>query len=81
MIEYLPQPFTIGKIAAAIADAAKSAGLRETAVVDSTSEAAVLLDEITAPGDLVLIKGSRAARTEQVIEQFELRHSSFAASP
>ena len=77
-IDYL---ITIGKIAAAIADAAKSAGLRETAVVDSTSEAAVLLDEITAPGDLVLIKGSRAARTEQVIEQFELRHSSFAASP
>src|SRR5436190_5131427 len=72
---------TIGKIAAAIADAAKRAGLRETAVVASTSEAAVLLDEITAPGDLVLIKGSRAARTEQVIEQFELRHSSFAASP
>jgi len=71
----------IGKIAAAIADAAKRAGLRETAVVDSTSEAAVLLDEITAPGDLVLIKGSRAARTEQVIEQFELRHSSFAAPP
>jgi UDP-N-acetylmuramoyl-tripeptide--D-alanyl-D-alanine ligase len=71
----------IGKVAGAIADAAQRAGLRETATVDSTSEAAALLHEITAPGDLVLIKGSRAARTEQVIEQFELRHSSFAASP
>jgi len=29
-----------------------------------------LLPELAAPGDLVLIKGSRLARTEQVIEAF-----------
>jgi ribosomal protein S16 len=28
------------------------------------------LGEIAAPGDLVLIKGSRLARTERVLEEF-----------
>jgi len=32
--------------------------------------------EITGAGDLVLIKGSRLARTEEVIEHFAARHSS-----
>jgi UDP-N-acetylmuramoyl-tripeptide--D-alanyl-D-alanine ligase len=65
----------IGETAAAIADAAKRAGLQDAAVVSSTSQAAELLDQIAAPGDLVLIKGSRAARTEEVIEHFGARHS------
>ena len=64
---------TIGNVAAAIAESAKHAGLEKTAVVGSTSEAAELLGEIAAPGDLVLIKGSRLARTEEVIERF-IRH-------
>src|SRR5246500_2447396 len=71
----------IGNVAAAIADGARHAGLRKTNVVSSTSEAADLLNEIAAPGDLILIKGSRAARTEDVIEQFGLRHSAFVPSP
>jgi UDP-N-acetylmuramyl pentapeptide synthase len=33
-------------------------------------EAAKVLAEVVAPGDLVLIKGSRAAQTERVIEKF-----------
>jgi UDP-N-acetylmuramyl pentapeptide phosphotransferase/UDP-N-acetylglucosamine-1-phosphate transferase len=41
----------------------------------STGEAAKLLGEIAEPGDLVLIKGSRAARTEEVIEQFGSQNS------
>jgi UDP-N-acetylmuramyl pentapeptide synthase len=65
----------IGNMAAAIAHAAKYAGLKNTAIVESTAEAAHLLGEIVAPGDLVLVKGSRAARTEEVIEHFDLRHS------
>src|SRR6184192_1140842 len=69
------QLIAIGDIAAAIADAAGQAGLRKTTIVKSTSEAAEVLGEIAAPGDLVLIKGSRAARTEEVIEHFGLRHS------
>ena len=71
---------TIGDVAATIAKAAEHAGLEKSVAVRSTSEAAELLGEIAAPGDLVLIKGSRAARTEEVIEQFRLRHSAFDVS-
>jgi UDP-N-acetylmuramyl pentapeptide synthase len=39
----------------------------------STVEAADLLGEIAEPGDLILIKGSRLARTEKVIEAFANR--------
>ena len=77
----IDQLIAIGNAAAAIADGARHAGLRKTTVVSSTSEAAELLNEIAGPGDLILIKGSRAARTEEVINQFELHHSSFATSP
>jgi UDP-N-acetylmuramoyl-tripeptide--D-alanyl-D-alanine ligase len=72
---------TIGEIGEMIAQAAQQAGLEKTFAVRSTSEAAELLGEMAEPGDLVLIKGSRSARTEQVIEQFGLRHSSFVISP
>src|SRR6266550_5265709 len=75
------QLIAIGDIAAAIADAAGQAGLRKTTIVKSTSEAAEVLGEIAAPGDLVLIKGSRAARTEEVIEHFGLRHPALVTSP
>ncbi len=77
----IDQLIAIGDAAAAIADGARQAGLRKTNVVNSTSEAAELLNEIAAPGDLILIKGSRAARTEEVIEHFGLRHSLFVTSP
>src|SRR5438034_8995561 len=71
----------IGDIAAAIADAAGQAGLRKTTSARSTGEAAKLLSEMVEPGDLVLIKGSRAARTEEVIEQFGSQNSAFVTSP
>ena len=71
---------TIGNVAAEIAEAAEQAGLEKSVTARSTSEAAELLSEIAAPGDLVLIKGSRAARTEEVIEQFRVRHSSVDVS-
>lgn len=60
----------IGNVAASISDAAKRAGLENSSTVASTAEAAGLLVELAAPGDLILIKGSRLARTEQVIEAF-----------
>ena len=66
----------IGEMGALIVDAAKKAGLDKSSTVQSTAEAAELLAEIAGPGDLVLIKGSRLARTEEVIEQFGARHSS-----
>jgi UDP-N-acetylmuramoyl-tripeptide--D-alanyl-D-alanine ligase len=75
------QLIAIGDVAAAIADAAGRAGLRKTTIVKSTLEAAEVLGEIAAPGDLILIKGSRAARTEEVIEHFGLQHSALVTSP
>src|SRR5881296_2972225 len=77
----IDQLIAIGDAATAIAQGAKHAGLQKTIVVNSTSEAAELLNEIAAPGDLILIKGSRASRTEEVIEHFAVRHSSFVISP
>jgi UDP-N-acetylmuramoyl-tripeptide--D-alanyl-D-alanine ligase len=72
----------IGDAAAtAIAGGARHAGLQKTDVVNSTSEAAELLNEIAGPGDLILIKGSRASRTEQVIEHFAVRHSPATPKP
>ncbi len=72
---------TIGAAAETIAEGARAAGLRNVSSVSSTREAADLLVDIAAPGDLVLIKGSRAAKTEEVIEQFGSRNSKLATSP
>ena len=77
----IDQLITIGDMGELIARAARAGGLEKTTVVRSTSEAAELLGEIAEPGDLILVKGSRSARTEQVIEAFGLRHSSFVISP
>src|SRR5882724_11644638 len=66
----IDQLITIGKMGKKIARAAEKAGLPKTAAVASTLEAAQLLGEVASPGDLVLIKGSRAARTERVLEEF-----------
>ena len=64
-----------------IAEAARRAGLQNSSTVASTAEAAELLGELAAPGDLILIKGSRLARTEQVIEAFRNPQSIVANSP
>jgi len=71
----------IGNVAAMIAEAAKRAGLENSSTVASTAEAAEFLTELAAPGDLVLIKGSRLARTEHVIEAFRNPQSAIANSP
>ena len=66
-VDYL---IAIGEVAAAIVRAAERAGLEKTRAVTSAKEAAAVLVGIAEPGDLVLIKGSRAARTERVMEEF-----------
>src|SRR5205807_3835457 len=71
----IDQLIGIGEMGAIIARAAQSAGLENSRSVGSTSEAAELLSEIAKGGDLVLIKGSRLARTEDVIEQFARQYS------
>jgi len=60
----------IGEMGGIISGAAKKAGLEKSDTVGSTSEAADLLIDIAEPGDLILIKGSRLARTEDVIATF-----------
>jgi UDP-N-acetylmuramoyl-tripeptide--D-alanyl-D-alanine ligase len=72
---------TIGDTAELIAEGARSAGLNKVSSARSTGEAAKLLGDIAEPGDLVLIKGSRAARTEKVIEQFGSQNSAVVTSP
>jgi UDP-N-acetylmuramoyl-tripeptide--D-alanyl-D-alanine ligase len=64
------QLITIGDKAAAMAIAAKAAGLTNVIAAESHEEAANLLSESTSRGDLVLIKGSRSARVERVLEEF-----------
>jgi len=66
----IDQLIGIGQMGALIVDAAKKAGLEKSSTVESTADAAELLINIAEPGDLVLIKGSRLARTEDVIEKF-----------
>jgi UDP-N-acetylmuramoyl-tripeptide--D-alanyl-D-alanine ligase len=75
------QLITIGDTAELIAKGARNAGLDKVLSVRSTGDAAKLLGEIAEPGDLVLIKGSRAARTEEVIEQFGSQNSAVVTSP
>ena len=70
----------VGKMGKIMAKAAAKAGLEKTSAVGTTAEAAELLGEIAQPGDLVLIKGSRLTRTEEVIDAFRLRHSSMGVS-
>lgn len=76
----IDQLITLGDLSAGISDAAKAAGLQATQNVATPEEAAELLEENTSPGDLVLVKGSRTARTERVLEAFVNRHSALGIS-
>ena len=63
----------VGAAGALIAQAAREAGLEKSVAVDSPAEAAELLGKSAAPGDLILVKGSRSARMERVLEEFAAR--------
>jgi len=71
----------VGPIGATIARAAVKAGLKNSVAVNSPEEAAGLLEKNAARGDLVLIKGSRAARMERVLEEFTKRPRVAEAAP
>ncbi|MBA3651154.1 MAG: UDP-N-acetylmuramoyl-tripeptide--D-alanyl-D-alanine ligase [Chthoniobacterales bacterium] len=64
---------SLGKESAEIAAGARTAGLEKSQELASAEEVADFLCNATRPGDLVLIKGSRAARTERVLEEFAKR--------
>ncbi len=63
----------IGDAGKTIAEGARNAGLKDSLVVASADEAVQVLERIARPGDLVLVKGSRTARMEKVLEEFARR--------
>jgi UDP-N-acetylmuramoyl-tripeptide--D-alanyl-D-alanine ligase len=71
----------VGSMGAAIARAAREAGLEKSIAVDSAEEAADLLADNAAAGDLILVKGSRTARMERVLEAFAKHQSTVGAAP
>lgn len=62
---------TVGPLGRKIADAARIAGMPEERVVsfDYAAEAGKFLQDRLAPNDLVLVKGSQAARMEKVVHE------------
>ena len=77
----IDQLIAVGSIGAAIARAAENAGLAASVSVESPEEAAGLLGESATPGDLILVKGSRSARMERVLEAFSKRPHTAEVSP
>ncbi len=58
----------VGAEAQWITDAAWRGGVEKVVRVDSTEEATKVLRELARAGDVVLIKGSRSARMERIVE-------------
>ncbi len=77
----IDQLIALGPGSAAIANAARAAGLTNCKTVASAAEAAELLGAATHRGDLVLVKGSRTARTELVLEEFAKRQMETRCAP
>ncbi len=62
---------TLGHLARGIARAARDAGCPVVREAQDHEEAARVLHELSAPGDVVLLKGSRTARCELVLDAFD----------
>ncbi len=61
---------TVGPETAVLTHSARAAGLRDVHEAADTEEAAGVLRSLAREGDIVLVKGSRTARMERVIENF-----------
>jgi UDP-N-acetylmuramoyl-tripeptide--D-alanyl-D-alanine ligase len=66
----------VGRFAGETAEAARAAGLAEIAEVPDVAGAARLVSELARPGDLVLLKASRATGLEKVGEALRQREPS-----
>ena len=71
----------VGASGAEIARAAQQAGLKKSTAVAEAEEAAGLLGKTASPGDLILVKGSRSARMERVLEAFSKRRPAAEVAP
>jgi UDP-N-acetylmuramoyl-tripeptide--D-alanyl-D-alanine ligase len=58
----------VGTEAQGITDAAWRGGVEKVVLVESTEEATKVLRDLVRAGDLVLVKGSRSARMERIVE-------------
>jgi UDP-N-acetylmuramoyl-tripeptide--D-alanyl-D-alanine ligase len=74
----IDQLLTVGDLGAEIAAAARAAGLENVLNVPTTGEAAEFLASNTTAGDLVLVKGSRSARMERVLEEWSNQQPAIA---
>lgn len=77
----LDELISVGAFGAAMAEAARAAGLEKSVAVDSQQAAAKLLSDNAAPGDLILVKGSRSARMERVLEEFQKQRQTEEVAP
>jgi UDP-N-acetylmuramoyl-tripeptide--D-alanyl-D-alanine ligase len=66
---------TVGPRARVIAHEAREAGLAPEAVVEleDSGQALRLLRQVIQPGDVVLLKGSRAVRLDTIVPALEVR--------
>jgi UDP-N-acetylmuramoyl-tripeptide--D-alanyl-D-alanine ligase len=60
--------FTVGNLAGITAGAARAAGLVSVSEFAEIPAAAAAVKEYLKPGDLLLLKASRAARLERLLE-------------
>jgi UDP-N-acetylmuramyl pentapeptide synthase len=58
----------VGEEAQWIADTASRGGVERVVKVGSTDEATAVLRDLARPGDVVLVKGSRSAKMERIVE-------------
>jgi UDP-N-acetylmuramoyl-tripeptide--D-alanyl-D-alanine ligase len=66
---------TVGPAADPILSAARTSGLEQGMAVSSHAEAAEVLTDYLKPGDLLLVKGSRSAAMDKVIQELEALHN------
>ncbi len=61
----------VGEEARWIAEAAEAAGVSQVLRVENSEEATATLLGLACPGDAVLVKGSRSARMERIVQDFQ----------